>query len=90
MFEYSISVWSPHTQSDINMIEKVQHHFTHRVLDDSPLSFHERFKILHLETLELHRQKNDLTLVYKIFQNEVDIERSLIFYIIYLKYSLPP
>ena len=79
MLEYSTTVWSPHTKSNINMIEKVQRYFTRKILDNSSLPYHERLKILHLETLETRRQKNDLTMVYKIFHNEVDIVASHFF-----------
>ena len=64
--EYCSPVWSPHLQTHIKLIEKVQRKFTKRLPGLYNIPYKERLEKCGLESLELRRLRNDLILMYKI------------------------
>ena len=75
--EYNTSSWSPYYKSDIFEIETVQRKFTRRVCQRANLPFsnyEERLEKLNLESLETRRTKRDVTLLYKIVNNLIDVD----------------
>ena len=77
--EYATAVWSPTLQKDIQLIEKVQHVFTKRLLNDPFMSYTERLQQLQLETLEKRRLLCDLELMWKIINSRADIDKNDLF-----------
>ena len=74
--EYNTCSWSPHLDGEIKRIEGVQRKFTKRLCQKCNISFSdykERLLKLNLESLKTRREKRDLTFLYKIFNNYVDI-----------------
>ena len=66
LLEYCTYIWSPFQIYLIERIERVQRYFSRRVLCRSRLAYHDRLRVLNLETLELRRITFDLKLCYKI------------------------
>ena len=64
--EYAVSVWSPHLQKDIDMLEKTQKFATKVCTKLWDWSYHELLAKLHLPTLTQRRLHIDLCLMYKI------------------------
>ena len=76
ILEYASSVASPVTIREVNILEGVQRSFTRRAFRRCNLpfpSYQERLNSCKLQTLELRRWLADVTLVYKIYNNLVDI-----------------
>ena len=69
ILEYASSVWNPHLLKHINVLERVQRHFTKRITVLRNLSYEERLACLDVDTLECRRLKADLILYYKIMHN---------------------
>jgi hypothetical protein len=67
-------VWSPHLLKDIDVIEKVQRSFTKRIPEVRHMSYPDRLKALKLDSLEQRRIVADLSLMYKIIRNLIDLE----------------
>ena len=63
--EYAQSVWAPHLQKYIDMLEKVQIRATGMVDGLSSLSYHERLTKLQLPSLVYRRARGDMIEVYK-------------------------
>jgi len=59
-------IWSPSLIRGIDQVEKVQRHFTKRLLGMRCLSYGERLQKLDLPRLELRRLHLDLIFCYKI------------------------
>lgn len=66
LLEYNSPIWSPYLLNDIDLLEKVQRHFTKylRGLYNTP--YHERLHVLNLESLEIRRLRSDIVTAYKI------------------------
>ena len=82
ILEYNTCSWSPHLQSDIKSVESVQRRYTKIVCQKSNIKFSnysDRLKILNLDSLQTRRDKNDLTMLYKIIYGLVDIDFSHLF-----------
>ena len=79
ILEYCSPIWSPVYKSDIVKLEKVQRRFTKRLKGCSLMSYEERRKLLKAETLELRRLKQDLTTMYKIINNLIDVNTADLF-----------
>lgn len=73
--EYSASVWSPHTQKDTNCLERVQRRAARFVTGDynRTSSVTSMMADLNWETLAERRAKAQVTLLYKITYELVDI-----------------
>jgi len=52
LLEYASNVWSPNLIKHINSLERVQRHFTKRIIKLQDLFYQERLTSLNLETLE--------------------------------------
>jgi len=78
LLEYCAPVWSPSYKSDILHIESVQRRFTKRLHSMWPVSYFDRLIFLKVDSLQLRRLKADLIMIYKIVNNLVDIDKSII------------
>ena len=70
--DYGASVWSPHLQKDINILEAVQRRFTRLIEGMSGLTYEERLTVLGIPTLQERREFIDLTQVFRL-KNDIDI-----------------
>ena len=64
--EYASSVWSPHLQKDIALLEKTQHFAVKLCTKQWDSNYYELLDKLQLPTLTHRRLHNDLCLLYKI------------------------
>ena len=81
----------PTLRCDVKKVEQVQAKFTRllcRKLNIKYKSYKERLLILNLESLEARRIKTDLTIIYKIVHNLVDLEFDNYFEFYQSNYSL--
>ena len=74
ILEYCSFVWSPYHLKDIHALERVQRHFTRRLLGFRHYCYSDRLKLLNLETLEMWRLKADLKMYFKILNSHVEID----------------
>jgi len=74
LVEHNSVVWSPSTLRDIDAIESVQRRFTKRLPGLYSVSYTDRLKRLHLQSLELRRLITDLIWCYKIVFGHVDVD----------------
>ena len=74
LLEYNTYIWSPFDVGSITKIERVQRHFTKRIPSVSTLCYNDRLKTLGLDSLEYHRLRYDLVMMYKIVHNLVDLD----------------
>ena len=72
IIEYANCVWSPYKRKDIDLIEKVQRHFTKRVIGMKDLTYKEWLSKLNLPSLEFRRMRGDIIQVFKIVNGEYD------------------
>lgn len=77
LLEYCASVWSPCYISDILKIESVQRRFTKRLKSMWFRSYCDRLNILATDSLQVRRLKADLTMIFKIVNDFVDIDDKL-------------
>ena len=76
IIEYNSSIWNLNLKSDIIKIESIQAKFTRLLCQKLNIKYKDyshRLIILNLESLELRRLKSDLTLVYKIHNNILNL-----------------
>ena len=75
--EYCCELWNPHLIGDINVIEKVQRSFTHRIDGMRELNYWERLEKLKIFSLQRRREQNIIVHVWKIlnqvYPNTVDM-----------------
>jgi len=64
--KYNSIIWSPSLIRDVEQVEKVQRHFSKRLLGMRCLSYDERLQKHGLPRLELRRLHVDLMFCYKI------------------------
>jgi hypothetical protein len=79
ILEYASSVWCPHYRRDIDLIERVQRRATKLHGPARDLQYHERLRLLGIQTLQTRRYRNDLILLYKIMHGLVDLPESVLF-----------
>ena len=72
IIEYANCVWAPYKRKDIDFIEKVQRHFTKKIIGMKNLSYNERLTRLKLPSLEYRRLRGDIIQVYKIVNGDYD------------------
>jgi len=77
--EFCSSVWSPHHQYLISMVEKVQRKATKLVNNISHLPYNSRLSYLGLTTLETRRLRGDLIEMFKIMRGYYDIPSEPLF-----------
>ena len=76
--EYASCVWSPHTASNIHRLERVQRRSARYVMGDYSWynSVTPMLNTLGWESLEARRAKSQVTMLYRITNNHVDIPSS--------------
>jgi len=72
LLEYCSPVWSPHSFSDILLLESVQRRFTKRIPGLVHMSYCERLAALNMITLERRRLHFDLAFCYKLLNGLID------------------
>ena len=72
VMEHANVVWSPYKRKDIDAIEKVQKHFTKKILGMKNLNYTERLTKLNLPSLEYRRLRGDFIEAFKIIHNLYD------------------
>ena len=78
LVEYAFTVWDPHTCRNTNKLEQVQRHSARYVTGnrDYSCSVTRMIQDLGWPTLEHRRRNSRLTMMYKIFNHQVDIASS--------------
>ena len=77
IIEYNSSTWNPTLLTELRTLEKIQRKFTRhlcRKLNISYTDYSHRLQILNLESLEERRIKTDLTILYKILNDIIEID----------------
>ena len=74
--EYCIQAWSPWTQADKDLLEKVQMRAVRMVSGLEGKTYEERLSECGLTTLEDRRMRGDMIEVFKILHGLEDVERS--------------
>jgi len=82
LLEYSSPIWSLRHVYLIDKLESVQGRFTKRLKGFGHISYAARPDRLKAETLELHRVKSDLTMMFSIVRGFVDIDCNSLFRVI--------
>ena len=80
--EYNTCTWSPYLKTRIKEAERIQKMFTRRVCQRANIrftSYKDRLERLNLESLETRWIKNDLTFLYKIINNIIDMDHTKYF-----------
>ena len=72
--EYAVQVWNPYLEGDIKKIEKVQERATKIPYGFSELSYEERLRRMNLTTLNDRRIRGDLIEMYKVVNEQEQIE----------------
>ena len=91
LLEYNTAIWNPSLITDVKAIEKVQRNFTRRLCRKSNIKYTgylNRLEILKLESLECRRVKLDLTILYKILHNLIEIDFEDFFHLSESTYNL--
>jgi len=91
ILESCTQVWNPHLKKDIIKIEKVQNFFTRMMCFKCNVSYRnyaDRLKYFYMESLETRRIKMDITMVFKIINNLVDLKFDDFFVFENTKYNL--
>ena len=82
ILESNSVVWNPHQIEDVNRIESVQRFFTMKLFQRCGMKssgYENRLSQLDLKSLEHRRIAADLTMIFKILYNYVDIDPSVLF-----------
>lgn len=74
LLEYCSIIWCPILKQDLVEIEKVQRRATKMVPTISDKSYHDRLKILNLDSLAFRRRRNDMLQVFRIFAKIDNLE----------------
>ena len=77
IIEYNSPTWNPTLLTELRTLEKIQRKFTRhlcRKLNISYTDYSHRLQILNLESLEERRIKTDLTILYKILNDIIEID----------------
>ena len=77
--EYGNVVWGPHSKQDIIAVEKVQRRATKLVQPLSNLTYECRLRALDLPSLLYRRRRGDMIFTYKLFHDEVDMNKDNFF-----------
>jgi hypothetical protein len=78
LLEYCASVWSPCYISDILKIESVQRRFSKRLISMRFRSYCDRLHSLDTDSLQVRRLKADLTMMFKIVNDLVDVNNMFV------------
>ncbi len=74
MVEYCTCVWSPNVKTDVTKLERIQRHFTKRILPNCAYS--ERLSVLGIKTLEHRRLYFDLMFLFKVIHGKAGLSLS--------------
>ena len=77
--EYCNSVWNPHYQKDIKLLEDVQRRFLRLIEGFEQLTYEERLQKARLTTLQTRRLRLDLIEVYKIMHGLINLDIEVFF-----------
>ena len=91
ILEFNTVIWNSRRLTETKILEKTQRLFTRKVLQRLNIkynSYEDRLKILNLQSLEMRRLHNDLTTVFKISANMIDLNFNQFFSPITTKYNL--
>jgi len=72
ILEYSSVAWNPYLIKDTKALESVQRRFTKRLPGMEKLTYHQRLRILELDSLELRRVRAELLFTYKLMFGLID------------------
>ena len=72
ILEYANAVWCPYKRMHIDIIEKIQRHYTKRVEGMKDMSYSERLEAMRLPSLEFRRLRGDLIETFKMTHNLYD------------------
>jgi hypothetical protein len=91
--EYASLIWSPHHQSQIDTMEKIQKKlvkalFYRKLIPNSPevYNYQDCCNLLHIDTLEKRRTFNDIKFILNSFADNIDTES----FIHYFNIHVPP
>ena len=76
IIEYGNAIWGPHYILDQQSIESVQRRFTKYLFNFNDLPYSERLSILGLPSLQYHRLRGDMILIYRMIYNDIGLELS--------------
>jgi len=79
VIEFGNFIWGPHYIVDQQNIEKIQQRAT-KSLTGLQISYPDRLCILNFPSLKYHRLRGDMILVYRLLNNDVDIDFNDFFY----------
>jgi len=77
--EYCSTIWSPHDDKDIKLVESVQQRATKLVIGMQGFTYNDRLKQLGLMRLERGRVRSDLIETYKIMNGAYDLNCDVLF-----------
>ena len=72
--EYAVQSWRPWTETDKELLEKVQRRAIRMVSGLKGKTYEDRLKELGLTTLEARRERGDMIEVYKILTGKEDVD----------------
>ena len=72
ILEYGNVVWHPYLRKNIDKIEKIQRHYTKKIIGMKDLDYESRLRALKLPSLEFRRIRGDMIEVYKILHEKYD------------------
>ena len=73
-FDYATSVWSPHLQKHIDLIEGVQRRATKYLPGMKDKNYEDRLKLLDLPSLAYRRERADMIETYNLIKELYDPE----------------
>jgi len=79
ILEYCCIIWNPRHKYEIDKIEAVQRRFTKRIRGFYNMSYTNRLRLLHLDSLACRRITADLVMCYKILNNHVCLDSGKFF-----------
>ena len=79
ILEYCCIVWNPRHKYEIEKIEAIQRRFTKRLRGFYHMSYTNRLRSLHLDSLACRRTIADLVMCYKILNNHVCLDSGKFF-----------
>ena len=77
--EFAVPVWTPWTQGDIELLEKIQIRMVGMVSGLKGRKYQEKLKKLGLQTLETRRRRFDLIQTFKILKGFDCVDSSIWF-----------
>lgn len=79
ILDYCSNIWNPYKLGDIDRLEKIQKHFTKRLIGLWTTPYKERLAICGLTSLEHRRLSSDVVLCFKIIHNLIALDFNTFF-----------